>query len=141
MLVLLVLFVLVLFFIKVGATRDGIGDGVFLGLFVFGFDEFGGQGGDLIFVQVDFAASFETFRSDGKIRGSRLLLFTFFLLRGKRGLAACGGFVSGSWLRASDSAPSSARSSHLGRPPEKRRGTVPAPGVAARNSRAEKAQR
>jgi hypothetical protein len=40
-----------LFFVEFGAAYDGVGFRFFLGLFVLGFDETGGERGDLIFVQ------------------------------------------------------------------------------------------
>src|SRR5277367_4257013 len=67
-------FFVVLFVVKFRAAYDGISFGVFLRFFVLGFDEFGGERRDLIFVQVDVATNgdfrFDGFRSGGKIRRS-----------------------------------------------------------------------
>jgi hypothetical protein len=52
----LLFLVVVLFFVKLSAANYGVGLRVGLRFFVLGFDKFGGERGDLIFVEIHFTA-------------------------------------------------------------------------------------
>jgi hypothetical protein len=70
------------FFLEFGAADDGVGFGFFLRFFVFGFDETGSEGRDLIFIQLDVipcwcgigSRSFDRGRFFGRTCGSSLRL-------------------------------------------------------------------